>query len=161
MDSLVPIIDYERDLSLYSNPWTSHRRHLWTDPFAEVARMSVLLDRLQKEVRLAREVTKKPNSFEVNFDILGYKPEEISISIRDDKFLVISGDHEEKYDEDGNHRYRQQFTRMITLPDDVDREKMRSYICSDMRTLFLEAPLKKVDNGNKKEVPIPIELKKK
>ncbi|XP_047137378.1 uncharacterized protein LOC100197458 isoform X1 [Hydra vulgaris] len=76
-------------------------------------------------------------NFKCSLDVQGFKPEEISIQVKG-RDLVIHG--ETKTEDDGVQGFQhKQFTRNISLPDDVDLSHLSSRYTKDFK-LTIEAP---------------------
>lgn len=63
--------------------------------------------------------------YEIDLPVPGFRPEEISVSI-EDRVLSIEG-----------RGARRRFTRALTLPDDVDEERIEAHVEHGMLTLTL------------------------
>nr|CAD7406937.1 unnamed protein product [Timema cristinae] len=88
------------------------------------------------------------NTYRVNLDVQGFKPEEINVSVKD-KILTIKAKME-RSSEDGS-KYFQEVIREFTLPENVEQDTMKSYL-TDEGVLTLEAECKP---GEKlKELPV-------
>jgi len=78
----------------------------------------------------------------------GFKPEEITISLKENT-LTVEGKMDRKMD-DGS-KFQQESTREMTLPDDVDVSSLKSFLGAD-GILSIEADYK---SGRKpKEIPV-------
>lgn len=110
--------------------------------------------RIDLEPRI--EMTK--DKFNVNLNVRGYKPEELTVQV-DDQSLILSGRHEEK-SEDGSRCSAREFKRVISLPKEVDVEKLKSCLAIDGRTLKIEAPIKAIEPPKEQPKEIPIQVTK-
>ena len=98
-------------------------------------------------------VVKRADAFEVNIDVSGFQPKDLTVILKDD-LVTISGLHEEK-SLDGSKQIQRKFERKYTLPPNVDQKKVKSLLSSDGKTLKFEAPL------IIKEKPVAITYEKK
>lgn len=85
--------------------------------------------------------------FELDLHIDGYKPDDISICVKDN-ILTISGSTK---NEDGIHYEMRYFTRKFILPENVDVDKIKSYLSRKDRIscLHVEAPLNEPESEGK------------
>jgi HSP20 family protein len=108
------------------------------DPFAEVAELRGLFDRLLEDVAPVRErpwtpavdVAREDGKLVVHADVPGIKPEEIKIEIREG-YLTLSGEHEETKEETEKQYVRRErrygsFSRSIPLPKGVEAKKIKA-----------------------------------
>jgi HSP20 family molecular chaperone IbpA len=66
--------------------------------------------------------------YRINVDVDGFKPEEISISLKEN-LLTVQAKMERKAG-DGS-KFQQEFTREMSLPDNVDPTSLKSFLGSD------------------------------
>jgi HSP20 family molecular chaperone IbpA len=90
------------------------------------------------------------NSYKMNIDVSGFKPEDIKVSLKD-RVLTIEAKMEQK-SEDGSRLY-QEVSKTYTLPDNVELENLKSLLTND-GVLAIEAPLAIQDEMKPKEIPI-------
>ncbi|XP_049938376.1 alpha-crystallin A chain-like isoform X2 [Schistocerca serialis cubense] len=96
-------------------------------------------------------IRKWKGGFEVNLDVQHFKPDEVSVKIRDD-FIVIEGNHEERQDQHGF--ISRQFTRRYKLPENTDIDAVTSKLSSD-GVLTIKAPKKApLKDSTERVVPI-------
>lgn len=89
--------------------------------------------------------------FQVQLDVQQFKPEEIDVKVVD-KYVVVSGKHEEKKDEHG--WISRQFVRKYLIPEQCDVEQVKSSLSSD-GVLSIMAPRKEQPElQNEKVIPI-------
>ncbi|XP_065666103.1 alpha-crystallin B chain-like [Hydra vulgaris] len=91
-------------------------------------------------------------TFKCALDVKGFKPEEISIQVKG-RDLVVHG--ESKTENSGEHGlsfHHKQFTRNISLPDDVDPARLSSRFTKDSK-LTIEAP------RDQAQAPLKLEIK--
>ncbi|XP_044252946.1 heat shock protein 27-like [Tribolium madens] len=69
------------------------------------------------------------DSFELNLNVRDFKPEELSVKITEDNFLVVEGKHGEKKDKDGS--ISRHFIRKCAIPSGFDVGKVQSRLYSD------------------------------
>lgn len=107
------------------------------DPYTELADLRSRFDRMLDELSPdtgwrwtpAIDVERSDGSLVMSADVPGFKPEEISIEVKDE-MLTISGKHEEaKEEEKGKQFLRHErhfgsFMRSIALPAGVDAAKI-------------------------------------
>ena len=165
---LIPFYDEPSVFDLLEwEPRVQRRSHcpalMEYSPLGRLDRLSRQLARLQEQVStgLGSEVSLRDNTFNVNLNVDGFKPEALKVSV-DGKTLTVTGKHEEK-SEDGHRFSSRQFTRSYRLPENVQQEQMKSFLAADGRTLKIEAPIVKptaVEGKQPQEVPIAIERKK-
>lgn len=98
-------------------------------------------------------VIKRDDAFEVNIDVTGFQPKDLTVIIKDD-LVTITGCHEEK-SLDGTRQIQRKFERKYTLPPNVDNKKIKSVLSLDGRSLKFEAPY------IPKEAPVAITYEKK
>ncbi|XP_065666099.1 heat shock protein 27 [Hydra vulgaris] len=102
-------------------------------------------------VKLDTSESTKEN-FRYSLDVQGFKPEEISIQVKG-RDLVVHG--ETKTENSGEHGlsfHHKQFTRNISLPDDVDPTHLSSRYTKDCK-LTIEAP------RSLPQAPLKLEIK--
>lgn len=102
---------------------------------------------MKQKIDVTGDVVENQNFFKVNLDVLGYEPDEFSITIRG-KILCVRGFHEEEVDDQRLNHYHynmREFCRKFLIPDNVDTNKMKSFLYVDRRSLSVEAPLKDVE----------------
>ncbi|PNF32626.1 hypothetical protein B7P43_G17929, partial [Cryptotermes secundus] len=93
-------------------------------------------------------IVQRGDVYRVNVDVDGFKPEEINISMKDN-ILVIRARMERK-GEDGS-KFQQEFTREMTLPEEVDPTSLKSFLGND-GVLSIEASYK--PEAKPKEIPV-------
>jgi HSP20 family molecular chaperone IbpA len=93
-------------------------------------------------------VVQRGDVYRVNVDVDGFKPEEINISVKENA-LVIGAKMERKA-EDGS-KFQQEFTREMTLPEEVDLTTLKSFLSND-GVLSIEASYK--SEAKPKEIPV-------
>jgi HSP20 family protein len=106
------------------------------DPFAELGELRSRFDRMFDELLDGRErawtpaidVVRDDGHLVVRGDLPGIKPEEVKIEVEDD-ILTISGEHEERTDENDKDYVRRErrygsFSRSLALPTGVDVKKI-------------------------------------
>jgi crystallin alpha B len=93
-------------------------------------------------------VVQSGDVYRVNVDVNGFKPEEINVSLKE-KTLVIQAKMERKA-EDGS-KFQQEFTREMSLPDNVDPTSLKSFLGND-GNLNIEASYKPEEKP--KEIPV-------
>merc|ERR1712079_187489 len=79
----------------------------------------------EKEAKVNEDDTK----MEVRIDASEYKPEELKVSVQSGK-LLVEGKHEERK-EDGSGYIQRSFSRMYTLPEEAEADKMVSNLSSE------------------------------
>ncbi|XP_050425425.1 alpha-crystallin A chain-like [Adelges cooleyi] len=90
--------------------------------------------------------------FKVNLDVQQFQPEQLSVKVDDDGYVVVHGEHEERSDEHGYVSRR--FTRRYKVPENVDPNAITSQLSSD-GVLSIGAPKKTFDEKkNTRAVPI-------
>ena len=87
-------------------------------------------------------VSTKNDTFQVDLDVHGFAPQDINITVTDDKTLTVSGKHEEK-SEDGLNFSSRSFSRSFTIPKDVQVPDFKSKLAKDGKILRIEAPVKR------------------
>ncbi|XP_074030073.1 alpha-crystallin B chain-like [Leptinotarsa decemlineata] len=90
---------------------------------------------LQQEA--ASSVSFDKDTFQANFDVQHFQPEEISVKVTGDNTITIEAKHEEKQDEHGQI-YRH-FVRKYVLPKQCDIGRIESKLSSD-GVLTITAP---------------------
>lgn len=91
--------------------------------------------------REAQTIAKK--LWEMSLDVAGFEPSDLQVKVEGDRLIVSA--EQEKNHEDGH--FLKKMERIVTLPDDVDIDKVESCLGKDSK-LRLTAPLK--DSGIKK-----------
>jgi HSP20 family molecular chaperone IbpA len=86
--------------------------------------------------------------YRINVDVDGFKPEEITISLKEN-ILTIQAKMERKA-EDGS-KFQQEFTRELSLPENVDPTSLKSFLGND-GVLNIEASYK--PEVKPKEIPV-------
>ncbi|XP_023219553.1 alpha-crystallin A chain-like [Centruroides sculpturatus] len=100
------------------------------------------------------EVVNTRNKFRVMTDVSHFSPEEITVKTVDN-YVVVHGKHEEKMDQHGF--VSREFTRRYAIPEDVDPEKVSSFLSSD-GVLTVEAPKKNQElPANERIIPITVQ----
>jgi HSP20 family protein len=102
------------------------------------------------------DVHEDENAFVVQLDLPGVEKDNIKVKFGDDT-LVVSGErkHESNADEKNFHRVERaygSFTRSISVPKDVDSEK----ISASFKNGVLEITLPKADEVKAKEIEIKV-----
>ena len=100
----------------------------------------------------ASNVSNNKEGFEVSLDVQQFRPEEITVKMKDD-FIVVEGKHDERKDEHGY--VSRQFTRRYKVPDDVEVDQVLSRLSSD-GVLTITAPKKALPPSESKERIVPI-----
>ena len=73
----------------------------------------------------------KPDSFEVNVPVKGYKPEEVHVELKQDaRVLKITGKHQEK-NADGKVIGVMQFSRSYTIPESCNMDEIKSSLTQE------------------------------
>jgi len=139
----------------FETPFPPYRRRTPSTP--NIDSLAMEIERLHTlfthELGMVGGITPRKDIFEVDLDVQGYKPEDLNITVQDNA-LTICGMHEEK-DEGGMHYQARHFTRKFVLPDNVEKDKMKSCLLKIGRfwCLKVEAPLKQtVDLESRYEV---------
>lgn len=92
-------------------------------------------------------VQQRPDAYHLNIDVQGFKPEEIKVSLKDN--IVTIRAKMERTGEDGS-KYQQEFSRELTLPENVDPAELKSYLSDGV--LSIEAAYKPEEKP--KEIPV-------
>ena len=125
----------------------------------ELAKMVRHLNGLRQEFeKEGSVVSTKNDTFQVDLDVHGFAPQDLNITVTDDKTLTVSAKHEEKSD-DGLNVSSRSFSRSFSIPKDVQVQDFKSKLAKDGKTLRIEAPVKrekKEKTEEPKEVPIEI-----
>lgn len=149
-------------LSLFVEP-----RVRWTDPwrlalrtfddfhpYQSAFRTPYLLNQYLKDMEKEFETVEKldDKGFQFRVDVKHFKPEEISVQLKDN-VVVVEGKHDEVSDEHGT--ISRHFVRKFGLPDGViNMEKLQSTLSAD-GVLTITAP--KLESVESKAKTIPIE----
>ncbi|XP_065666969.1 heat shock protein Hsp-16.1/Hsp-16.11 [Hydra vulgaris] len=91
-------------------------------------------------------------TFKCTLDVKGFKPEEISIQVKGRNLVVHGETKTENSGEHGLSFHHKQFTKNISLPDDVDPSQLSSRYTKDFK-LAIEAPRSQV------QTPLQLEIK--
>jgi len=116
-----------------------------------MGRLVSLVDRNAIAPRIVDENGKKVAQY--NFDIKGFRPEDVHIKTDQSGRLIVSARHE---DIGEDHQAIREFQRMVTLPEGVSLEDMKSRLRGD-GVLTISAPLTKAIEQQQqqlKEIPI-------
>ncbi|OTF80635.1 hypothetical protein BLA29_006918 [Euroglyphus maynei] len=98
--------------------------------------------------------------YRLNVDVIGYKPENISVSTKDD-LLIINGHYEQQQNDDDfeqhHHHHNggcqsKEFIYKYKLPKFVNKDKM-TCLFKDRGQLLIEAP---IEQPNTRNIPIKI-----
>jgi len=104
------------------------------------------------------ELVVTPTKFQINLNIAGYKPEELSVKTMDN-FVTIEGKHEEKSE---NSHISRSFLRKWAIPDGVKIDELNGVFNSKDSVLQLEAPrVVPEEKGVENFVRIPIQFTRK
>lgn len=93
-------------------------------------------------------IVQRGDVYRVNVDVDGFKPEEINISMKEN--ILVIGARMERKGEDGS-KFQQEFTREMTLPEEVDPTSLKSFLGND-GVLSIEASYK--PEAKPKEIPV-------
>jgi HSP20 family protein len=138
---------------LYDWPTTD-----WRSPFDELERMrrqiELLSGSLSREARGEQgagvfplmNVTEDKDSFYVRTELPGIKPDELDISVTGNS-LSISGERKLPADEANAKYHRRErdagkFNRIITMPSEIDPEKVQATSADGVLTIVLPKPEK-------------------
>jgi len=114
--------------------------------------LTSMVDRNEIVPRIVDDQGKKVAQY--NFDIKGFRPDDVNIKTTQDGRLVVSAKHEEQ---DENHVAIREFKRIVTLPEGVMLEDMKSRLRTD-GVLTISAPLSQPaleqQQQQLKEIPI-------
>ena len=163
---LIPFYDEPSVFDLLEwEPRVQRRSHcpalMEYSPLGRLDRLSRQLARLQEQVStgLGSEVSLRDNTFNVNLNVDGFKPEALKVSV-DGKTLTVTGKHEEK-SEDGSRFVSREFTRHYRLPETAQVDQMKSTLAADGRTLMIETPVLRPEPVAREEPKaIPIEIQR-
>lgn len=78
---------------------------------------------------LSRNFFENGDNFELNLNIGDFKPEEISVKVTEDSFVVVEGKHGEKKDKNGS--ISRHFIKKCAIPSGFDTSKVTSKLYSD------------------------------
>jgi crystallin, alpha B len=70
-------------------------------------------------------VAKPADDFQMSIDVKSFKPEEITVKVKD-REIIVEGKHEERQDEFGF--VSRQFSRRCTLPEDFDPDTIATFL---------------------------------
>ena len=70
----------------------------------------------------------KPELFETKVNVKGFNPDEISVKIKDDRYVEVLARHEEKSED--RHTYRE-FKKFVQLPEGVDPQQVTPVLSID------------------------------
>ena len=142
----------KNELSLFKNfdPFEVIEKELddlWTVPFFKVPSVAKVAP---------LDISEDENNYYIDADLPGFKKDNVSISI-DKGILTIKAQMEkdEKKDTKKYHsreRVSQSVTRSISLPENVDTQKIAAKY--ENGVLKLTLPKKEVDSSNKLEIKI-------
>jgi HSP20 family protein len=102
------------------------------------------------------DVAETDEAIEVDTELPGFKPEEVRIEV-DDNRLMITGEHEEEQQEDGNgkkyHRVERRkgsFSRSVWLPCRVDENRVEA----QLKDGVLHVRLPKAETAKRKTIEV-------
>ncbi|APF17563.1 Hsp20/alpha crystallin family protein [Caldithrix abyssi] len=137
------------------------------EPMMGLSRINDVFDRMlddffSMDTRLAEPVSsliplmnveELKDAYRITLEVPGMEKDDIDISIKDD-VLTISGEKKEDFKEEGTlfrrERWFGKFTRSLTLPGDVDVDKIEAEYKNGVLTLHL--PKSETAKGKKIEV---------
>lgn len=96
------------------------------------------------------QVINNSEKFAVEVNVAQFRPEELSVNVRD-KDLVVEGHHEERSDRHG--RIERHFIRKYSIPDDVNPESIESHL-SDGGVLSVCASKVAIEGVKGRTIPI-------
>lgn len=117
------------------------------------SQIPMLFDQYLKELQKDFESVQKfdENGFQFRVDVQQFKPEEVTVTLKDN-IVIVEGKHEERSDAHGS--ISRQFTRKFALPKgQVDMEKLQSNLSSD-GVLTITAPKLQAIEGSSRVIPI-------
>ncbi|KAJ9584188.1 hypothetical protein L9F63_021485 [Diploptera punctata] len=95
-------------------------------------------------------VESRSDTFHMNIDVDGYKPEEIKLSLKNNILTIHA--KMDRIADDGS-KYHQEYTRELTLPENVDLSELKTYLGNN-GILRLEAAYKPTLEEKPKEIPV-------
>jgi len=97
------------------------------------------------------------NVFEKEFNLLGFQPADIQVRITSDGRLAIEAKKEQQESSDGGASYKlKEFRQSMTLPKNVDVDKLSSALKEESGKLVISAPLLSIQTADHKERQISI-----
>jgi len=104
-------------------------------------------------------VSTKNGTFQVDLDVRGFAPQDINITVTDDKTLTVSAKHEDMSD-DGLHFSSRCFSRSFPIPKDahVQVQDFKSKLAKDGKILRIEAPVKREKKKTEEPKEVSIEI---
>ncbi|MFH4977554.1 hypothetical protein AB6A40_004263 [Gnathostoma spinigerum] len=121
-------------------------------PFRGVAPYWIEQPMLQ-ECNIGNAVGKVVNDkqkFAVEVNVSQFRPEELSVNVRDNE-LVVEGHHEERSDQHGS--IERHFIRKYTIPEDANAQAIVSHL-TDEGILSVSAPKLSVEGPATRNIPI-------
>lgn len=94
---------------------------------------------------------KTSDDFHITIDVKSFKPEEISVKVKE-RDIIVEGKHEERADEFGF--VSRQFTRRYILPEDYDIDTVSSYLSADGKMIIKASKPKPVLETGERIIPI-------
>lgn len=77
-------------------------------------------------------ISKQSNDgFQIFVEVKQFKPEEISVKITDDKYIIVEGKHEEGEEDDERGCIFRRLVRHYQLPEGIDERKIQTSFSSD------------------------------
>ncbi|CAO1310905.1 unnamed protein product [Diamesa serratosioi] len=93
-----------------------------------------------------------PADFQVKIDVASFKPEEISVKVKEQQ-VIVEGKHEER--EDGQGFVTRQFTRRYVVPAEIDLDTISTFVNSTgLMTIRATKPLPPAAESNERSIPI-------
>jgi len=107
------------------------------------------------------ETSRKKKLFQVQLNVKGYKPEELSVEVLDGR-LLVKGRHEESQKDENSEEYAlRHFKRAFMLPTNIIEDRLECKLSSNGKSLEVTAPLKCVEPAPEPAVrTIPISVEK-
>ena len=99
---------------------------------------SIFNDFENEEMDVSLGVAESAHAFEVSLDVTGFQTEDLTVLLQENQ-VIVTGLHQE-ISLDGTRRMEHTFERKYTMPDHIDREKVKSSVTADGRVLKIVAP---------------------
>jgi HSP20 family protein len=122
------------------DPWRTMRALLAWDPFREMAPFPALTER-EVTMNPAFDVKETKDAYLFKADVPGITEKDLEVTMTGNR-LTVTGKREEEKEEKGERYYTYErnygnFTRVFTLPDGVDAEKLAAVLDKGVLTITI------------------------
>lgn len=101
-------------------------------------RESILNDSENDRMDVTLGVAESAHAFEVSLDVTGFQPEDLTVILQENQ-MTITGRHQDK-SVDGTKQVERAFERKYIIPDDIERDRVKSNVTADGTVLKIVVP---------------------